>query len=327
MATVRQIRLGAAALCMLGGIAWCPAVRGQLLKDELPANAQGVTVVDRVGEFVPLDLVFTDERGNQVSLGTYFKRGKPIILTLNYSDCPGLCIAQLDNLVSTLRELPDDWLGSRFEMVTVSIDPTETTDKALRTKAKYMGLLGRDAGQSWHFLTGRYQNIQRLADAVGFRFRYDKANRRYNHPAATYFLSQDGRICRCLVSLGVEPDQFRMAVTEASDGKLTVGGLADAFIQLCYYYDPDANRYTASARRIMALGGLAFCLMLIGATAPFWFSGRKQHREATEGETAANGRAAPDGHSGPTGGAYNSTPADSVPISGPGVPGESDVGK
>ncbi|RMF43434.1 MAG: SCO family protein [Planctomycetota bacterium] len=319
-------------LALLGGTAWCSVARAQLLKDELPANAQGVTVVDRVGEFVPLDLVFTDERGNQVSLGTFFKRGKPVILTLNYSDCPGLCIAQLDNLVGTLRELPDDWLGARFEIVTVSIDPTETTDKALRTKAKYMGLLGRDAGESWHFLTGRYQNIQRLADAVGFRFRYDQANRRYNHPAATYFLSQDGRICRCLVSLGVEPDQFRMAVSEASEGKLTIGGLADAFIQLCYYYDPDANRYTASARRIMAFGGFAFCLLLLGATAPFWFAGRRRpdvdgQGLAAERDAAANGHVDDDGHGGPADGAYNSTQADSVSISGPGVPGESDVGK
>ncbi len=115
-------------------------LEAQVLKD-LPETARGISVVDKVGEFIPLDLIFTDERGNQIGLGKFFKKNKPIILTLNYSDCPGLCIAQLDNLVANLREPLGRDLGDRFEIVTVSIDPTEKFTKARDTKAKYVGLL------------------------------------------------------------------------------------------------------------------------------------------------------------------------------------------
>jgi protein SCO1 len=246
---------------------------GQILK-ELPAAARGIDVEDKVGDFLPLDLVFTDERGNRIGLGKFFKQGKPVILTLNYSDCPGLCIAQLDNLVSNLREPVGEGLGKRFEIVTVSIDPTETTSKALKTKAKYTGLLrGMDADKYWHFLTGEQSQISKLAESVGFKYTYDKASKRYSHAAVTYFISSDGRICRYLLSLGVEPDQLNLALADASEGRLTTS-LSDAFIQLCYMYDPDANRYSTDARRLMAFGGAAFTMMIFGLTAPFWFSRR-----------------------------------------------------
>lgn len=253
----------------------------QVLRD-LPEAARGISVVDKVGEFVPLDLLFTDERGNEVSLGKFFKKNKPIILTLNYSDCPGLCIAQLDNLVANLREPLGRDLGERFDIVTVSIDPTEKFSKALETKKKYVGLL-RDtkAESSWHFLTGGQQQITKLANAVGFKYTYDKANNRYSHAAVTYFLSPDGRVCRYFVSLGLEPQQLKLAIAEAGKGQLDET-ISDSFIQMCYMYDPNANRYSADARSAMALGGGAFVLMLVGLTAPFWFG-----RSAAKAPTAA----------------------------------------
>lgn len=271
-------------ICISLGVAG--QARAQLLMDELPENARGIDVEDRVGEFVPLDLVFTDERGQKIGLGKFFKKGKPVVLTLNYSDCPGLCIAHLDNLVSTLRKFNSKGLGDEFEIVTVSIDPNEKHDKAARTKMKYVGMLAHEgATESWHFLTGESSEIKALAKAVGFKYTYDRLNKRYNHPAATYFLSEDGRICRYLLSLGVEPEQFQLAVGEAKSGILT-SSVADAIIQFCYYFDPDANRYSASARRILAFAGGAFCILLAGGTAPFWFSTRR-----TDDKKAVSGNA------------------------------------
>lgn len=263
-------------------------VYAQLLTD-LPEAARGIDVEDKVGEFIPLDLIFTDERGNQIGLGKFFKKNKPIILTLNYSDCPGLCIAQLDNLVSNLREPWGRDLGERFEIVTVSIDPTEKFTKARETKAKYVGLL-RDtkAEEAWHFLTGDQQQIAKLAKAVGFKYTYDKVNKRFSHAAVTYFLSPDGRLCRYFVSLGLEPQQMKLAIAEAGKGELSES-ISDSFIQMCYMYDPDANRYSADARSAMALGGGAFLLMLVGLTAPFWFgrSAAKAPSATAEGLNSA----------------------------------------
>jgi protein SCO1 len=274
--------------------------------NELPANARGIDVEDRVGDFIPLELMFQDERGIKVPLRKYFEQ-RPVILTLNYSDCPGLCIAQLDQLVETLRKMKADGLGRDYTIVTVSIDPNETSSQAARTKAKYVGMLrNTEADEHWHFLTGGQREISRLADSVGFRYTYDKANNRYNHPAVTYFIAPNGRLCRYLLSLGVEPEQLKLAVAEANAGKLTFS-LADAFIQFCYLYDPEANRYTASAKRLMAFGGAAFALLLTGCTAPFWFSGRRAQaaRAAENVDPAAKGPSLVNGSVDPQVQSYN----------------------
>ena len=276
-------------------------VSGQ--SNELPPNARGIDVEDRVGEFLPLELMFKDERGVDVPLRKDFEQ-RPVILTLNYSDCPGLCIAQLDQLVETLRALDAEGLGEEYEIVTVSIDPTESPAKAARTKSKYVGLLRETAAEEhWHFLTGPQASITALADSVGFRYTYDKVNKRYNHPAATYFVAPNGRLCRYLLSLGVEPEQFKLAVAEANEGKLTFS-VADAFIQFCYLYDPEANRYTASAKRLLAFGGAAFALLLTGCTAPFWFSKRKCPPETS----VANGLSEVNCSESPQVDSYNKTP-------------------
>ncbi len=280
-------------------------VHGQVA-DELPPMARGIAVEDKVGQFVPLELMFADEDGNPVGLRKFFKQDKSIILTLNYSDCPGLCIAQLDNLVATLRAMDGAGLGEQFEIVTVSIDPTESPDKAARTKAKYVGMLrGTSAEANWHFLTGKQAEITKLAGAVGFRYTYDKVNKRYNHPAATYFVSSDGRICRYLLSLGVEPEQLKLAVAEAGEGKLTYS-LSDAFVQLCYMYDPDLNRYSASAKRLLAFAGAAFVLLMTGFTAPFWFARRTAPLGAKA--PAAKPLTIENGADGTLTVAYNNTP-------------------
>ncbi len=271
--------------CSLTGVS-----HAQLLTD-LPKAAQGIDVVDRVGEFIPLDAIFTDENGNKIGLGKFFKNDKPIILTLNYSDCPGLCIAQLDNLTNLLREINGGGIGEKFEIVTISIDPNELPEKAAKTKAKYTGLLqGTGAEEGWHFLTGKQAEIKRVANAVGFKYTYDKINKRYNHPAATFFVSENGRICRYLLSLGVEPSQFELALLDAREGILAPS-ITDAIIQFCYLYNPEANRYSADARRIMAFGGAAFAMLLTGFTAPFWFT-RKKQTAAEESTAQADGTSA-----------------------------------
>ena len=251
-------------------------LRAQILMNELPETARGIEVEDRVGEFIPLNVMFKDERGTAIPLAKFFKQNKPIVLTMNYSDCPGLCMAQLNNLVDTLREMNGSGIGDKFEMISVSIDPTESHTKAAATKQKYVDLL-REPGseKGWHFLTGEQKSITELAQALGFHYSYDKASKRYSHASVTYFISPDGRICRYFLSLKEEPEQFKFALNDAGEGKLSTS-LSDTFVQMCYSYDPLANRYTADARRLLSFAAAATILMVLGLTVPFWFSSRNK---------------------------------------------------
>lgn len=242
-----------------------------------------VRVEDRVGQFVPIELEFVDDRGQRVKIGDYLQHDKVVVMSLNYSDCPGLCIAQLGNLVDTLKKLDVDGLDKQYQIVTVSIDPREEFDKAARTKAKYSQQLGNSHSEKgWHFLVGNQPEISSLAESLGYYYTYDMVNKRYNHPAVLYFISPEGRVCRYLTDLGVEPEQFRLAVAEAGQGKLS-RSVTDVFVQFCFTYDPQKNRYSADAKRIMTLGFSSFAILMLGFLAPFWF-GKRQKPSVKPGE-------------------------------------------
>lgn len=134
-----------------------------------PAVLREVGWDQRLGEQVPRDLTFRDEAGNRVRFGDYLGQ-KPLILTLNYYECPMLCPLVLDGLLRALRALPFT-IGDQFNVATVSIDPGETPALAAAKKAHYVRGYGRDgAAAGWHFLTGEEAAIRQLAQAVGFRY-------------------------------------------------------------------------------------------------------------------------------------------------------------
>ncbi|ARA93523.1 electron transporter SenC [Rhodothermaceae bacterium RA] len=232
---------------------------------QLPPELADIGVEERLGETIPMDLTFVDEAGQEVTLGAYFGRQKPVLMTLVYHDCPMLCSLILDFTTEALREL--DWTpGEAFEMVTVSFNAIETPALARKQKERYLDKLGRPAAaQGWHFLTGDEAAIHALTEAVGFRYRWDEASQQFAHPAVLIFVSPDGRITRYLNGLSVPARDVRMALVEASNGE--VGTLVDQFFQYCFQYDPEANTYVAHAQNLMRLGGglavLIFGLVLV----------------------------------------------------------------
>src|SRR5215210_3251463 len=76
-------------------------------KDSLPAPLRRVGIDQRLNNQVPLDLVFTDESGQEVKLGQYFGH-KPVILSFVYYDCPMLCTLVLNGLTGSLKALKFD---------------------------------------------------------------------------------------------------------------------------------------------------------------------------------------------------------------------------
>lgn len=227
---------------------------------KLPAVFEGLGVDEQLGSTIPLDVVFRDERGREVAIGSYFESGRPVILNLVYHDCPMLCNLLLDGLTKTLREMV--WVpGEQFEVVTVSFSPLEGPELASRQKEKYLASLGKpEASKGWHFLTGDEDSIQRLARSVGFEFRWVEEQQQYAHPATLIFLGKEAKITRYLYGLEFEPRNVRAALVEASEG--TVGNTIDQLVLFCFQYDPDANSYVVHAINVMKLGGLLTLLVL-----------------------------------------------------------------
>ena len=226
-----------------------------------PGVLATVAFEQQLNEQVPLHLALHDEAGNAVQLGDYLGQ-KPVILTLNYYECPMLCPLVLEGLLHSLRVLSFT-IGEQFDIVTVSINPGETAALAAATKARYVrdyGRLGAAAG--WHFLTGDEASIQRLTQAVGFRYAYDAAKAQYAHAAGIMVLTPQGRISRYFYGVEFSPRDLRLALIEAAAN--TIGSPVDQLLLFCYHYDPATGRYTLVARRALQLAGLAMVLSLAG---------------------------------------------------------------
>lgn len=255
------------------------------LNHGVPTGTEGVGIIQRVGESLPLELPFTDHTGRAVRLGEYFEAGRPTLLTLNYGDCPMLCIAQLDGVVELVGQL-DFELGSEYQLVTVSIDPRESAAKAAATRAHYLERLSGGAGpegarpegagpegallddDAWPFLVGPQSSIDSLAQALGFGFRFVPETGEFAHDAAMMLATPEGRIARYFFGIRYEPKTVRLSMVEASAGRL--GTIVDQFSLLCFVYDHEQGVYTATAVSVMRLGGLLTVVILGGFLFSFW---------------------------------------------------------
>jgi protein SCO1/2 len=250
------MRVVLAAMLLL--VASQPAVAQR--KEPLPKDLEGVGITEHAGAKLPLDLEFTDEDGKAVRLAQYFPGNRPVILTLGYYRCPMLCTLVLNSLVDGLKDLP--WMpGNQFEIVTVSIDPTETPTLARLKKENYLADYGRPgAAAGWHFLTGREENIKKLADAVGFGYRYVEERGQYAHPAAIFVITSDGRMAKYLYGVLYQPKTLRLALAEAGEGK--IGTTTDRLLLYCFHYDAQEGRYVLAASNIMRFGGAVTALVV-----------------------------------------------------------------
>lgn len=271
------MRAGIAAVAAACAALALPAA-AQDRQEPLPKALEHAGVEEKLDAPLPLELAFKDEGGRDVSLGSYFRTGRPVILTLNYYRCPMLCTLELNGLVKGLKGLP--WTpGDEFEIVTVSIDPRETPTLAQAKKQSYVADYERPAASAgWHFLTGSAAAIDTLTKAVGFAYTYDDAADQYAHPAVVVLAMPDGRVSRYLYGVEFDTATLRLGLLEASRGR--IGSALDRFVMYCYHFDPNQGRYTLAAIEIMRVGAALMVLVLGVVIASFWRQERKRRRAA-----------------------------------------------
>jgi protein SCO1/2 len=227
-------------------------VRPELLKD--------VGVDQKLNDSVPLGLTFRDEHGQTVQLSRYFVSGKPVILSLVYYSCPMLCTQVLNGLDRSMEQIPLT-IGKDFNVVTVSIDPTEKPILAEAKQALYTGMYGRrGAADGWHFLVGEDSQIKQLANAVGFRYAYDPDSHQYAHASVIMVLTPEGKISRYFYGISYPDRDLRLGLVEASEGK--IGSPVDAILLYCYHYDPHTGKYGLLINRIIVAAGLLTVVLM-----------------------------------------------------------------
>jgi protein SCO1/2 len=218
-----------------------------------------VNITQKLNAQVPLDLMFRDETGKIVRLRDYF-HGKPVLLNFMYYRCPMLCSMVMEGVSSALTELKFD-VGDEFEVVTVSIDPRDMPEEAMRQKEKYIKRYGREgASEGWHFLTGSDPSIKQLTAAVGFEYAYDPQTDNFAHGTVLTVLTPRGRISRYFYGFEYKPRDLRLGIIEASANR--IGTLTDQVLLLCYHYDPSIGKYSRNAMVFLRAGGIATLITL-----------------------------------------------------------------
>ncbi len=259
------LAVGLLAVCT-GVSAWAQAAPklqpGDNVSNQKPSILDQVGIDQRLNNQVPLDLMFNDENGQAVQLQQYFG-SKPVILVLVYYQCPMLCSQVLNGFTGALNGIVKFNVGRDFNVVTVSFDPRDTAQNAADTKKRYMQRYRRPGAElGWHFLTGRKDQIDALASAVGFRYAWDPEIQQYAHASGVMLLTPSGKVAQYYYGIEYVPRDIQLGLVEASKGK--IGNLVDQVLLYCYHYDPTKAKYGAAIFNILRLGALATVLVLGG---------------------------------------------------------------
>jgi len=247
-------------LAMILALVVSPAVAATEPADVRPPALREVGIDQRLGERIPLDAAFTDDHGRAVTLGEYFTGDKPVVLVMTYFECPMLCTLVLNGLTKTLKSM-SFVPGKEFDVVAVSFDPRDTPETAAKKKAAYVADYGHgETADGWHFLTGAPPAIERVAQAVGFRYRWVPEEKQFAHAAAIMVATPDGRLSRYFYGVDYAGRDLRLGLVEAADHE--IGSAVDALLLFCYQYDPATGKYGAIALNMVRAGGVATVLAL-----------------------------------------------------------------
>jgi protein SCO1/2 len=230
---------------------------GENTGDELPRVLKAVAVTQHLNQQLPLNAAFVDETGKPVVLGDYFGK-RPAVLSLVYYNCPMLCSEEMDGLTSSL-EMVKLTPGKDFDVVIISIDPSETPEMAAKKKAFYLKRYGRpETAAGWHYLTGQKPAIDAVTDAVGFGYVRvpgpDGKLSQFAHASSIELVTTDGKLAQYYLGVEYSPKDMMLGLIEASGNK--IGSPVANILTYCYHYDPETNKQSLRVARVVQFGGM-----------------------------------------------------------------------
>ena len=215
---------------------------------------------------LPLDLAFRNSMGHAVVLRDLVGRGRPVVLSLVYFECPMMCTLVLNGMVKGLKDIPYT-AGREFDMITLSFDHEETHVLAADKKKAYVDAYSRaGADEGWHFLVGEEEPIRQVCETVGFGFKYNPETDQYAHRSGIIILTPEGVVSRMIPGTEYDAKTLRLSLADASNGK--IGNLIDRIALLCYQYDPAIGKYSLAIMNVIRLG----CFLTIAALGGMLFA-------------------------------------------------------
>lgn len=256
----------------------------------IPAEMSHVDVTEHLDAPIPGNAHFRDQDGRAVDIGDYFGK-RPIALILAYHRCPVLCSLIQHAAATTFKSLADTdgkIVGKDFDVIVLSIDPTDTPEIAKQKRDEIVSAYGHpESVGGFHYLVGEKAEIDRVANAVGFGYQYDERQNQYAHPSVLMLVKPNGEMARYLYGLAFEARDLKFGLLEASEGK-SISSI-DRVILYCYHYDPQAGKYTVVATRVMQIGAGFSALCLFTLLAWLWRMEKKTKRDQAQKDSNEQG--------------------------------------
>jgi len=250
----------------------------------LPPDLNDVSIEEHLGSSIPFDAEFKNEKSEVITLGSYYSSGKPILINLVYYDCPMLCNLVLNGMSRGLDEMR--WTpGNEFDIVTLSIDASETPELANEKKAAYIQSISKkESAKGWHFLTGTDENIRMVTETIGFNFNKLGEND-IAHGAALYITSPTGKLSRYLYGVQYSGFDLKRGLLDAMDEKQI--SVADKVLMFCYRYSKDARGYVLFAGNFITGSGYLVLSLFIGFFSWLWYHEFKRKRKKVSARAGA----------------------------------------
>ncbi|PKP35064.1 MAG: SCO family protein [Bacteroidetes bacterium HGW-Bacteroidetes-17] len=221
-------------------------------------HSQELGLYEKLNDFLPPNISLIDENGNTVLLQNIID--KPTVISFVYYECPGLCSPLLEGVAQVISRTSLD-LGTEYQVLTISFDPSEGTELAVGKKASYSKLVdNKDVKNGWKYFTADQENIDKLLNSFGYKIK--KEGEEFIHPAAIMVVSPEGKITRYLHGTYFLPFDLKMAVVEAQEGKS--GPTINKVLQFCFSYDAEGKKYVFNVTKISGSIILLLALILFG---------------------------------------------------------------
>jgi|SRR5271170_3254572 len=222
-----------------------------------PRYLRHAGIEQRLNQSLPLSVSYTNESNVSAPLSHWISK-RPTVLALVYYKCTMMCPEVLRGLAEGLKQthmIP----GKDYDIVTFSIDPTDSAADAAIEKANFLRTLGLPgAADALHFLTGSPASIEAISSSTGFQYVRvpgpDGKLDQFAHSSVIMFATPDGTLSKYISGVEYSPRDLRLALLDASQKKIS--NPVDLVLIYCCSYNPVAGKYSVAVLRVVSIAGM-----------------------------------------------------------------------
>jgi len=206
------------------------------------------------------DYTFLSRSRGKVRLSDY--RGKPLVISMIYTNCPFVCVTTTRNLKAL--KLSRDALGAdSFGVLTIGFDTENDTPDAMDNFANRMDV----ELTGWEFVSADSDTIKKLSKDLGFVY-FPSAEGGFEHITQTTFVDGQGKVYQQIYGEEFDNktllDPLKNMIYNIKAAETGFAGLSNKIRLFCTVYDAETGMYKIDYSYFYGIGmGIFVSLFII----------------------------------------------------------------